>query len=245
MPLSTKMETEKFSLEDQLQFFNNLIWIDVPEKIYFIDVETTGLDIRKDKIVEIGAIEVNKNEFLKSGQVNSYQCFIKIDEKIPEEITKISGITDEMLIDGKSEKDALIGLTNFVDNGYVFGFNSDFDSKFLNKIAKKNNLLHDKNLFDFSDVLKLARKFLKNQSSYKLSDLARKLGSTSTTNHRAIADCINTFYVYLATTQVKLRDDYHSYFMSAQKLKAVGIDVSVEEMIINEKTILMNAMRLK
>jgi DNA polymerase III epsilon subunit family exonuclease len=239
------METEKFSLEDQLQFFNNLIWIDIPEKFYFIDVETTGLDIRKDSIVEIGAIEVVKKEFLKSGQVNSYQCFIKIDGKIPEEITKISGITDEMLLDGKSEKDALLGLIDFVEDGYVFGFNSDFDSKFLNKIAKKNNLLHDKNLFDFSDVLKLARKFLKNQTSYKLSDLARKLGSKSTTNHRAIADCINTFYVYLATTQVKLRDDYHSYFMSAQKLKAVGIDVSVEEMIIDEKTILNNAMRLK
>ena len=60
------METKKLSLEGQLKFFNNLIWIDIPENFYFIDVETTGLDIRKDKIVEIGAIQINKNEFLKN-----------------------------------------------------------------------------------------------------------------------------------------------------------------------------------
>ena len=47
------MQATKFSLHEQLQFFNNLLWIDIPEKFYFIDVETTGLDIRKDKIIEI------------------------------------------------------------------------------------------------------------------------------------------------------------------------------------------------
>jgi hypothetical protein len=49
----------------------------------------------------------------------------------------------------------------------------------------------------------------------------------------------------LAATQVKLRDDYYSYFMSAQKLKAVGVDISVEEMILHEKTTLKNVMSLK
>lgn len=239
------MQASKFSLQEQLQFFNNLLWIDIPEKFYFIDVETTGLDIRKDKIIEIGAVEVNKAEFLKNGQINTYQCIVKYDGEISEEIKKLTSITDEMVLKGQSEKDALLGLINFIDNGHVFGFNSDFDSKFLNKTAKLNNLLHDKNLFDFSDVLKMARKYLKNQPSYKLFDLAKNFGSVSNTNHRAIADCINTFYVYLAATQVKLRDDYYSYFMSAQKLKAVGIDISVEKMILHEKTTIKNVMSLK
>ena len=71
----------------------------LPQQFIVVDVETTGLDSAKHKIIEIGAIKVNRDSI----HHDSFQAYIKIDGKLPGKITEITGITKETL-DQEGEK---------------------------------------------------------------------------------------------------------------------------------------------
>src|SRR5690606_36341240 len=92
-----------------------------------IDVETTGLSPYQDEILEIGAIKVRNHEV-----IGQYQTLIKINGKIPQDVAKLTGITDEMLEQqGKPLKEALTEFIEFVQDLPVIVHNSDFDYAFL------------------------------------------------------------------------------------------------------------------
>jgi DNA polymerase III alpha subunit (gram-positive type) len=80
-----------------IEQINNFNWDLIPDEFVIFDVETTGLDFSKDRIIEIGAIIFNKKEYLAKKEVISFQVFIKQDNPIPSEATAINNITDEMV----------------------------------------------------------------------------------------------------------------------------------------------------
>src|SRR5699024_12152295 len=72
---------------------------DMTEQYIVLDLETTGLSPKDDKILEIGAARI------ADGCVQEvYQAFVDPHIKIPERITELTGITDEMVIGQRSEE---------------------------------------------------------------------------------------------------------------------------------------------
>ena len=107
---------------------------DGSEKILgiYLDVECTGLDYTKDSIIELGMIRF---EFSREGKI--FRILETFDEyedpgiPIPENITTLTGITDEM-VSGKHIDDEAV--SKFIaEAGIVIAHNASFDRKFMEK----------------------------------------------------------------------------------------------------------------
>lgn len=97
-----------------------------------LDTETTGLDARKDEIIELGTI---KFDYLPDGRVagvrDTFSAFNEPSVPIPLEVTALTGITDEMLAGHRIDEAA---VTAFVDDAViVIAHNSGFDRKFVER----------------------------------------------------------------------------------------------------------------
>lgn len=149
------------------------------EKTYVIlDIETDGLDERTNKIIEIGAIKAStKEEFHK---------IIKIDTKLPKEITKLTGITDKELEEGEEILESLKELKEFIGDSDIVGYGVKFDIKFININLQLNGLNRLTNkTWDLMDFIKREKSFLEN---YKLETVLKSYGIDKKVPHRALED---------------------------------------------------------
>ena len=145
-----------------------------------MDIETDGLDINKNKIIEIGAVKVGKVR-------EEFQRLIKIQGKLPEEIIKLTKIEDEILEkEGVFICDALKEFLDFIGEKNLVGYNVNFDMKFLNEALEKENLPKIKNkVYDILQYVKKENLFLKN---YKLNTALKSYGIDEEVPHRALED---------------------------------------------------------
>ena len=60
-----------------------------------IDLEMTGLDVKKDRVIEIGAVKVRKGQV-----VDTFGTLVYSKVPVPDHVTKLTGITNEMLAEG-------------------------------------------------------------------------------------------------------------------------------------------------
>lgn len=145
-----------------------------------VDIETDGLDINNNKIIEIGAVKVGKNR-------EEFQKLIKIQGKLPEEIVRLTKIDDEMLErEGVPIGEALKEFLAFIVEKNLVGYNVNFDIQFLNEALDRENLPKLKNkVYDIMQYVKKENLFLKN---YKLKTVLNSYGIDEEVPHRALED---------------------------------------------------------
>src|SRR3990172_3921357 len=153
-----------------------------------LDLETTGLESGRDAIMEIGAIR------FRGDRVEAeFSTLINPGRKVPLHISKLTGITDAMLVKAPPISAVLPELEEFVGEAPVLGHNVSFDLDFLRaKRALRYN--------DALDTLDLASVLLPTAVRYNLGALAREIGVLTPpgTMHRASVDCRVTMEVYRA-----------------------------------------------
>ena len=153
------------------------------------DLETTGLGIDSDEIIEIAAIKIENGKFTEK-----FSSFVKPSEKIPTKITEITGITDNMVADAPSPSDVIADFYRFSNGCILVGHNiATFDIPFLNAQAFKYKYKFE-NIYE--DTLILAKQKLK-LSRNKLSDVCNALNIPLIGAHRAINDVIANAKVFL------------------------------------------------
>ncbi len=117
----------------------------------FIKIQTTGLDAAKDRIIELSITRVETDGTSKTGT-----RFVNPEMQISDEITKINGITNEMLKDKHTFKQIAENIKKFVDGCDFVGFNiSYFDLKFLSQEFNRAGVeftLLGKKVVDLSNV---------------------------------------------------------------------------------------------
>jgi DNA polymerase-3 subunit epsilon len=178
---------------------NNFNWNLIPDEFVIFDVETTGLDFSKDRIIEIGAIIFNKKEYLEKKEVISFQVFIKQEKPIPEEATAINKITDEMVSDGDSEFIAISKFFDFIGRRRLFAYNAKFDKNFIEQAVKRTGYDVLRPSFAVTDIYALAKKYIHNLPNRKLITVAQHFGYNQTENaHRAVNDCVMALNSFLA-----------------------------------------------
>lgn len=153
-----------------------------------LDLETTGLNPAKDRILEIGAAKIKDGEIKEQ-----YQTFLDVGMKIPEHITALTGITDAMAKEGKQASEAIPELLAFCGDLPLLGHNILFDYSFVKRAAVNQNLSFEK---EGTDTLKIARVLLPELEKRSLEFLCGYYGIDRTHAHRAIHDALATKSVY-------------------------------------------------
>ena len=156
-----------------------------------IDIETTGLDaLAGHEICEVAALAVEEDRIQES-----FGTLVNPGRPIPPDASAINGITDEMVKDAPSMKDAVPGLLDFLGTGSVIVIhNAPFDLSFIQAKLIRLNLPHLTNLV--VDTLDLARREY-GTGGNSLGQLARRLSLDQGTPHRAQGDTETTARLFL------------------------------------------------
>ena len=157
----------------------------------FFDLETTGTDVSKDRIIEIAIIKVNTD-----GSRESLEVRLNPGIPIPPESTLIHGITDEMVANEPKFKDKARNIYNFLKGCDLAGFNSDrFDIPLLVEELLRADLDFDFKNTKTIDVQNIFHKMEERTLSAALKFYCDK---ELTDAHTAIADAKATLDVLLA-----------------------------------------------
>lgn len=153
-----------------------------------IDLETTGLSVKKREIIEFAAIRVKNGKI-----VESMQTLIRPKFKLEEKVTKLTGITDDMLMDKPYIDEVLADLINFIGKDILLGHNILFDYSFLKKAAIDLNINFGAKGIDTFHICKY---LLPNDISKSLESACRYYDINVDLSHRAYADAYNTHLLY-------------------------------------------------
>ena len=150
------------------------------DEFIVFDIETTGLSALNCKITEIGAVKIKNGEILER-----YNTFVNPECPIPEEITKLTSITDEMVADARTIDEVLPEFLAFVGDRLMIAHNADFDTSFIRVAAKTLEIPFSN---PYLDTVGLSRFLNPELKSHKLNLLAEhyKLGDFH--HHRACDD---------------------------------------------------------
>lgn len=161
-----------------------------PTEYVVIDVETTGLNDRENEIIEIGALKISDGKI-----VDEFNKLIKLSVPLPENISKLTGITQTILDEkGIALNIAMKYFIGFVGNLPTIAHNVQFDYGFLRTACGKCGIpIFDNRYFD---TLALAKKYLPNMQNFKLKTLSEYFGINSTDSHHSISDCMVTKQVF-------------------------------------------------
>ncbi len=155
-----------------------------------IDIETTGLSVENDEILEIGAIRI-----VNGKTVEEYERLIAVKTEIAQNISELTGITQEQVKEnGKPINEALPSFMDFVKGSEVAGYNVNFDHDFLLAECSRQGI--DITKIKFTDVMTIVKSKLKGMRSYNLELVAKRLGITTKQQHRALSDCYLLYQVY-------------------------------------------------
>lgn len=110
--------------------------IEIPERLVFLDVETTGLDGNRERIIEIFLLSLDKN-----GEVAEYETLINPERPIPLVITELTGLTDADVAQAPTEAEVAKDIREFIGLATPVAHNLPFDRRFLNAMFRRNSLL--------------------------------------------------------------------------------------------------------
>ena len=156
-----------------------------------VDVETTGWAPDEAAITEVGAVRVRGGE-----TVGEFGSLVKVGTPVPEAITELTGISDQMLATAPPLSVVLPRLLAFAEGSVLVAHNAPFDLRFLTAACAQLGL--DWPGFEVLDTVRLARHLMaapEEVPDRKLATLARFFGTPVRPSHRALDDARATAVV--------------------------------------------------
>lgn len=168
-----------------------------------IDLETTGLDYRRDRIIEIGAVV-----FEKGVPVKRLSTLVNPGRHIPEEATAINLITDAAVADAPTELEAMELLGEIINDPryceyHLCAHNAAFDMSFLCATLAR---LKYKAVFKYVDTLEIARMYMDNTPNYKQITLAKHFGLSTRHAHHACSDAETCGRIFCNLMKIIVKD---------------------------------------
>jgi len=152
------------------------------------DLETTGFSAVTEKVTEIGIMK------LKNGEViDEFSCFVNPEKHIPERVTEVTNITDEMVKDAETIDKVFPKVLEFIKGSILVAHNAGFDTGFFKQISKNLGYVYD---YTSIDTLSLAKDLFPDYKKYKLGKIAENLGIKVEVAHRALDDVDTTVKVF-------------------------------------------------
>lgn len=179
---------EAYLAPDKNEIVTNGKGQDIDTTYCVLDLETTGFSATTEKITEVGIMKVKNGEVL-----DQFSCFVNPEKHIPQRVTEVTKITDDMVKDAETIDMVFPKILDFIKDSVLVAHNAPFDMGFLKQNAK--NLGYD---FDFTylDTLSLAKDLFPDYKKYKLGKIAENLGIKVEVAHRALDDVDTTVKVF-------------------------------------------------
>ena len=152
------------------------------------DTETTGFSPENERVVEIGVVKFKDGDILerKSWLVNP-------GRKIPPHARRVHGISDEMVANQPTFKEAYPNFEAFIEGSVLLAHNARFDISFIREETRRNDLTPPAN--EVIDSLTLFRRWFPDSESHSLEGLAKYLKLGTNGLHRAVADSMVIYQI--------------------------------------------------
>lgn len=206
---------ELYMVDDQLKYVFNPKDIELNKATFVVlDLETTGLSTRHDRIIQFGAVKVEKGT-----QIGKKNILINPRRKLDQKIIDITDITNEMLEGKPTIEEVLPEIVEFVKGAILVTHNASFDFGFLNEELKRCNMPILTN--PVIDTLALSRYLFPNNRNHRLGTLCRNMEVKYDENeaHRADYDAIVLNEVWQPMLAVLCKDNLHLKHSDLANLK--------------------------
>ena len=204
------------------------------------DIETTGLSAARDKITEIGAVKVENGVF-----TDTFSTFANPEMPIPQKITQLTGITDDMVKDAPSQSEAVGAFLEFAGDNVLVAHNAPFDTSFIAKACEDMGREYN---YTSIDTVAISRAILTDIKNCKLDTVAKFLRLGDFNHHRATDDAEMLARIFINLCQ-RLTDDYGITKTNDINTKIAGGDFKKlptyhQIILVKNKTGLKNLYRL-
>ena len=190
---------EGYFINDMLPAVKGRTDAPINGRYIIFDLETTGLSAATERIIEIGAVKVENGEISES-----FDLFVDPEKAITPEITRLTSITNEMVVGAPKEADALEQFFRFCDGcDILVAHNADFDMGFLRAAIRRCGREEDPVQID---TLVMARAMYPELKKHKLDTIAERLGVTQKHHHRADDDARVLAEIFLKMVQRLVED---------------------------------------
>lgn len=204
------------------------------------DIETTGLSAARDKITEIGAVKVENGVI-----TDTFSTFANPEMPIPQKITQLTGITDNMVKDAPSQSEAVGAFLEFAGDNVLVAHNAPFDTSFIAKACEDMGREYN---YTSIDTVAISRAILTDIKNCKLDTVAKFLRLGDFNHHRATDDAEMLARIFINLCQ-RLTDDYGITKTNDINTKIAGGDFKKlptyhQIILVKNKTGLKNLYRL-
>lgn len=204
------------------------------------DIETTGLSAARDKITEIGAVKVENGII-----TDTFSTFANPEMPIPQKITQLTGITDDMVKDAPSQSEAVGAFLEFAGDNVLVAHNAPFDTSFIAKACEDMGREYN---YTSIDTVAISRAILTDIKNCKLDTVAKFLRLGDFNHHRATDDAEMLARIFINLCQ-RLTDDYGITKTNDINTKIAGGDFKKlptyhQIILVKNKTGLKNLYRL-
>lgn len=204
------------------------------------DIETTGLSAARDKITEIGAVKVENGII-----TDKFSTFANPEMPIPQKITQLTGITDEMVKDAPSQSEAVSAFLEFAGDNVLVAHNAPFDTSFIAKACEDMGREYN---YTSIDTVAISRAILTDIKNCKLDTVAKFLRLGEFNHHRATDDAEMLAKIFITLCR-RLTDDFGITKTNDINTKIAGGDFKKlptyhQIILVKNKTGLKNLYRL-
>ena len=153
-----------------------------------IDLETTGIRLSKDKIIEVGLLKVKDSHI-----IDTFSCVINPDMQVDDKILELTKISENELRNAKRIHEVINHIVDFCEDYVLLGHNTIFDYSFVKKEANRVGLEFEKRGID---TYKLCKKVLPENVRKNLTDACSYFGIERKNSHRAFSDAFYTHVLF-------------------------------------------------
>ena len=166
------------------------------DKWVVLDVETTGLDPKNDRIIEIAA-----RKFMNGFAVDSFESLVNPGRPLPRKITELTGIRNMDLLSAPRFHEIAPALAAFLGNNIMVAHNAKFDAEFVVTELARAGITLD---ISYINTVRMARWCFPGLENYKLNTLIMALGlQDHEQDHRAMSDVDATEKLYMMCREEK------------------------------------------
>lgn len=214
--------------------------ISFSDEFIVFDIETTGLSPATCKITEIGAVKVKNGVVL-----DRFNMFVNPGVPIPENIVKLTGITDEMVADAPSITEVLPQFLAFTDGKMLVAHNAVFDTGFIRQAAEDIGVEFDN---PYLDTLAMSRYMNPDLRNHKLDTLAKFYNLGEFNHHRACDDAEMLSQIFLCMTnrleEEGISDVGRMTYAMSEKADPLKLKTFHQIILVKNQTGLRNLYRL-
>ncbi|MFT5874868.1 MAG: DNA polymerase-3 subunit epsilon [Clostridium sp.] len=196
-----KRKRNRANLNDEA--FSFLFDEDLGKEYVVYDTETTGLSVKNDEILSIGAVKIRDNKILTS---ETFEVYVKNLKDISTKSIEIHGIRPCDLEDAKDAEEAIKAFLHFIGSRTLIGYYLEFDVGMVNKYTKEmlgiklpNKMLEVSEIYHDKEICRIPQ----GNIDLRFDTILKKYDVPNMGVHNAVNDAIMTAMIYLKLTKGK------------------------------------------